>query len=130
MATSGLRATVEGRVQSNWTATAVCYDNAPFTPTAAPWLKLEIADSKSNQAELGGTPKRRRSVGTIFGEIRTPVGSGSDGARVYADAFATLFREYKDSNLTCDEPTVRTIGEKDGWYLLVVAVPYRYDFFA
>ena len=129
MATSALRATVEGRIQANWTTTPVAYDGVNFTVPATAWIKVTIADNKTVLTELGSGVKRRRSMGVIYGDIYAPRGKGNNEARVLADTFATLFRDFKSANLTCDEPTVRAVGEKDGWYQLVVGVPYRYDFF-
>lgn len=129
MATSALRAAVEGRVQANWTATPVAYDGANFAVPATAWIKVAIADNKTVLTELGSGVKRRRSYGVIYGDIFAPRGKGSNEARTLADTFATLFRDFKSADLTCDEPTVHPVGEKDGWYQLLVGVPYRYDFF-
>ena len=128
MATSALRSTVEGRIQANWTTTPVAYDNTVFTVPKTAWIKVFIADNKAYPAELGNVVKRRRSIGVIFADVYAPVGKGSNEARVIADAFATLFRDFKSASLTCDEPSVRTMGEKDGWYQMIVNIPYRYDF--
>lgn len=129
MATSALRSTVEGRIQANWTTTPVDYDNARFTVPATAWIKVIIAENNSKQAELGGNVKRRRALGVIYADVYAPVGRGGNEARVLADSFAALFRDFKSANLTCDEPSVRTMGEKNGWYQMTVNIPYRYDFF-
>lgn len=128
MATSTLRSTVESRIQANWTATPVDYDNTVFTVPTTAWIKVVITDNSTRRAELGTGVKNRRALGVIFADVYAPVGKGSNAAKVIADSFATLFRDFKTANLTCDEPNVKTLGEKDGWYRLVVGVPYRYDF--
>lgn len=106
------------------------YDGVNFTVPATAWIKVAIADNRTVRTELGSGVVRRRAYGTIFGDVFAPRGRGNNEARVLADSFATLFRDFNSTGLSCYEPTVHAVGEKDGWYRLIVGVPYRYDFFA
>ena len=138
MATSAINIAIENLFTTGWgSTTAVKYDNAPFTVPAVSWVSIECWDGVSGKKSLGTGPQLRRSTGTAFVNIYTPLNKGSKAARDLADAVQVIFRDKQVSGITFEEADVRRIGEQyfsingvqstTQWYQMVVAIPYFHD---
>lgn len=104
---------IEGLFATGWgTTTPVRYDNVPFTaPDSSAWVSVEVWDGRSIKGSLGAGVQLRRSVGTVFVTIYTPINNGSKAARDYADQVVLIFRDVQVSGITFEEPDVSRIGE-------------------
>ena len=142
MSHATLNQLVESRLASQWgVTTPVRYENVEFVPPeGASWISVAVKESDSRKITLGSGAQVRRTIGTIFVEIFTPVGGGSGVARGYADTIKGIFRDYRVSGL-------HTYGDGDVWvkgevcytnsgtgvpataqqYQIVVGIPFRYD---
>jgi len=138
MTTAAMNIAIENMFTTAWgAATAVKYDNVPFTVPSSAWVGLEVWDGASAKASLGVTALRRTS-GTVFVNIYTPLNAGSKPARDYADSVTAIFRDQRVSGITFEEPDVKRLGEMvvsstgtvnstTQWYQMVVAIPFFYD---
>ena len=141
MSHAALNTIVESRFATAWGATtAVAYDNVNFTPTAgASWVAIKLREGPSKKITLGSGAQVRRTLGTIFVEIFTPVGTGSSACRGYVDSVKAIFRDYRASGLHCHESSSNVIGEEyytnsgtgvpaaSQQYQAVVSIPFMYD---
>jgi len=138
MATSAINIAVENLFKTAWgSRTTVKYDNIDFVIPAVAWVGLEVWDGKSQKASLGSGAQLRRSTGTVFVNIYTPLRKGSKAARDLADYVLPIFRDVQVSGITFEEPDVRRVGEQyfsingvqstTQWYQLVVSIPYFHD---
>ena len=141
MASSTYNTTIESTFATAWGATTpIAYDNVEFTPpSSSAYVKLEVWDGPSSKASIGAGNQLRRTIGTAFFTIYTPMGLGSKPARTYADQIVTIFRDLQIGGLVFEEGDISRIGEKyypsggtsvngtGQWYELMVAIPFRSD---
>jgi len=147
------RVDIETRLNSNWSTTAIAWDNVPYVPApGTPWVKCQILPSDVNALEFG-RDTLKAFTGIIDIGIFTPKSSGSATAREYADTLSALFdmvefginqsriaesgdtriTEAEDTRATedlvlgrvdCDEASVQNRGIEDDWYQLAVLIPF------
>ena len=135
---------IEALFDTGWGATtSVKYDNVPFDAPVTSWVSIEVWDGPTRNAAIGSVScvKPRRSVGTVFITIFTPLKDGSNPARVYADQVTAIFRDVQISGITFDEPDISRLGEvyyaatggvasgTAQWFQLKVAIPFTADEF-
>lgn len=132
---------VESRLASQWgVTTPIRYENVEFVPPeGASWISVAVKESDSRKITLGSGAQVRRTIGTIFVEIFTPVGGGSGVARGYADTIKAIFRDYRVSGLHVYEGEVFVKGEvyytnsgtgvpaTSQQYQVLLGFPFRYD---
>lgn len=112
-----------------WTGTgydAIAYDNASFTPSAAPWI--EVVTSAGRQSRLG--------VGPVYGGhptltvyAHTAIGTGKAAARALIDEAVAL---YKGRVITAGSSTMQLYSYSppvempaDGYYKLGCMMSFR-----
>lgn len=140
MGTEALNITIENTFEVKWAGeTPICIDNVDFDPPITSWVKLEVWDGKSNKKSLGINSQLRRSFGTVFITIYTPINKGSRPARFLVDKVKSIFRDLVVGGITFYEGDVTRIGEKyqsggvakvsatDQWYQMAVSIPFKYD---
>lgn len=141
MSHATLNQLVESRLVAQWgVTTPIKFDNVEFVPAVgASWIACAVKESDSRKITLGSGAQVRRTIGTIFVEIFTPLGAGSGVARGYADTIKTIFRDYRVSGLHVREGSYMQIGEKyytnsgtgvpatSQWFQGLVDFPFRYD---
>lgn len=120
------RASIESRLQDNWSTTTIKIENVPFkTPTdQSPWIRLTIIDGESNQIDLAGLHRR---VGIIIISVFTQKNSGTVTARTYADTIAAIYRSARFGNVVCYSPTIIRVGTTEEWYQLNIKIPFYVD---
>ena len=132
---------VESRLASQWgVTTPIRYENVEFVPPeGASWISVAVKESDSRKITLGSGAQVRRTIGTTFVEIFTPVGGGSGVARGYADTIKAIFRDYRVSGLHVYEGEVFVKGEvyytnsgtgvpaTSQQYQVLLGFPFRYD---
>lgn len=139
MGTSAANIAIENLFKTGWgSTTGVKYDNVPFTVPTTAWVSIEVWDGAALKASLGNGARLRRSTGTVFVNIYTPLNKGSKAARDYADSVCAIFRDKQVSGITFEEPDVKRIGEQyfsingvqstTQWYQMIVSIPFFYDF--
>lgn len=138
MSSATINIAIENLFATAWGATTtVRYDSVPFTIPQTAWVGLEVWDGNINKASLGKVALRR-SNGTVFVTVNSPINVGSNPARTLADSVVAIFRDKQVSGITFLQPNVRRIGEAQvvgtgavsgttQWYQIVVAVPFIHD---
>ena len=139
MGYSAINIAVENAFGTAWTTTTVRYDNVPFTIPTTSWVSISVWPGKSNKGSLGSGTQLRRTIGTVFIDVYTPINGGVKPAADLADAIATVFRDLTVSGLIFFEASISRVSEKyysnsgsgvpatTQWYQLSVAIPFKYD---
>lgn len=136
-----LNTTVESTFATAWgSTTTVAYDNVAFTPpVGSSWVKIYVKEGDSQKITLGESPQTRRTLGTVFVDIFTPIGTGSKAARTYGDSIKTIFKDLRVSGIQFMEGDLQVWGERyytnsgtgvpatSQWYQASVAIPFKYD---
>lgn len=122
-----LRQYVETRLKTNWTFTAIKYENLDFTPIVGqPYIELSLEPDKSYQIGLIQKPVFRH-VGLLVFEIHVPTNTGTKNTRTYIDNIAKLFAGQQFNDITCQSIDSMKIGKVGEWYLTIAYVEYQYD---
>lgn len=137
-----LNQTIENTFATAWgSTTPVCYENVAFTPpVGSSWVKIYLREGDSSKITLGTAPQMRRTLGTVFVDIFTPVGQGSKAVRTYADSIKAVFRDLRVSGIQFDGGgDVMVWGEKyytnsgtgvpatSQWFQATVVQAFKYD---
>ncbi len=122
---------VEGRLQTNWTATPIKFENVPFKETASAYIALFLKDGEGTQITLG-SPALRRWPGIIMVQVFVPERTGIQQARNYADGIGAIFdrQQFSQGNsgvFTCRIPSIEMVGVNQGWLQVNVTIPYHRD---
>lgn len=143
MSYAAARAVIEDRIQANWTATPVAWENVAFDPAApgdgfpagGPFLALTVLWGNERQASFGDATNLYRNTGVLQLHIRTAIGTGTAQAHQLLDDAAVLFRGQQIAGFTfwsaSPEPgeEEREAGGGTGWYRLTMNVPFKLDEF-
>ena len=106
-----IRAAIETRFSTNWTATDISWDNVPFTPDPeTAFVQLLINEVDAYQVSMATAPCHW-FTGIIHVVIMVPVGTGTHTARGYADSVAAIFRNAIFSNINCRTPRIIRVGD-------------------
>lgn len=143
------RKAIESYFLTNWANATPCKtenDSSFIQPgtqnrVRVPWVGLYIRNAAGGRASIG-TPSLHRYIGTIFTQIFTDIGIGTETGRQLASNVADLWR---DVTLTAGtngrifigghhdgtfdtEPRISVIGDdKSGWFQINVTVRFRRD---
>ena len=120
------RASIEGRLSTNWKTTPIRFENVAYTPasTTTAFIELAIVNGASRQISLG-TPALYRHPGVISINIRTRLQIGSSTGKKHADTIAGIFRGKEfATGITCKAPRITRIGEVEGWFVYNVSIPF------
>ena len=140
MGISALNIAIENAFDTAWgSTTPIRFDNVDFTVPDSSWVSIEVWPGKSEKASLGAGVQLRRTVGTVFIMIFTPVSNGVKPAAQLADSVIAVFRDLVVSGITFHEATTSRISEKyytnsgtgvpatSQQYQMAVAIPFKYD---
>lgn len=136
-----LNTTVENTFATAWgSTTPICYENISCTPpVGSSWVKVYVREGDSQKITIGESPQTRRTLGTVFVDIFTPIGQGSKAVRTYADSIKTIFKDLRVSGIQFFEGDLQVWGERyytnsgtgvpatSQWYQGTVAIPFKYD---
>ena len=122
-----IRKSIEVRLGSNWTTTAIAHDNGSYDPTPnTAFIRVIIDEVDSKQVTLGTTPCHR-VIGLIHIMIMVPTGTGTATARNYADDLTDIFRNADFSDIKCQSPKIRRGGDVGEHYQLSLLIPFYTD---
>lgn len=121
------RRDIEKRLDSNWALTQIAYDNVPFTPPKdQSWVSLRIFEDDVRRVNIGN-PGVHRVSGTISISLYAPENTGTKEIRENADLLADIFRDKQFNGITCREASLSTGILKDGWYMMILSIPFYWD---
>lgn len=127
-----IRLAIESRL-TTWPDAPVAFDNVATQPSVQaamdakePWVRLTINHGASLTAGIGSAPCVRRT-GLIQCQAFTAERIGSSQAAQLADSLAQHLEYWQDGHLSTQAASVRRGGPSDGWFMLVVSVPFRAD---
>ena len=140
MGISALNIAIENAFATSWSSTTVRYDNNPFTiPSGNSWVSLSVWPGKSSKNSIGTGVQLRRTVGTVFIDVYTPINGGVKPAADLVDSITAIFRDLVVSGITFYEGSTSRINEKyfsnsgsgvsttTQWYQMSVSIPFKYD---
>ena len=129
------RQLLESRFNTRWatystsSGVPIAWDNVEYAPTAGTtFVRFSVYPGDAYQVSLGERPTHR-VVGIIDIGIFVPQGQGTENARDLADIAAEIFRNWQDTatKIRCRSPYLTRIGEEEGWFQMIVTVPYIRD---
>jgi len=125
MSFSNERIAIENHFQEFWIDTPIAWENIAFTaPNKSPWVRLNVLNGSSAYRAINGL---KRHLGLIIVQVFTPINTGTNAGREYADTVAQIFGEKKFSDVLCDVASIATIGTDSVWHQVNVTIPYWRD---
>jgi hypothetical protein len=128
--------TIEQRLQSSWSTTALAFENdgyqLPGTP--APFVYVEIVGNIYDQESIGGGTEPSdnlwREFGQLYLHVMTPNGTGSGKARQLCDQLIALFQGLDIGSLTFRDASIGA-GEPgqtfSGYYAMTATIAWYRD---
>lgn len=135
-------ATIQARMQANWTSTPLCFQNgitpdgAHFDPPAdgvTAWVYFEVLPGSGSIAGFGGGEGNHtlRRGGVVFAHVYVPVGTGLATALAHTDAIAAIFEAKGFSGIRCYEATPGGTGSGDdegNWFRASISIRFEFEF--
>lgn len=125
------REILEVAIINGWgSTTPIKFDNVKFDDTGLDaFISVMLINYKSENVTIGSAiTKRIRHTGVLAIKVYTKQNDGSSTAYAYADQIRGLMDNLSQNNLfTKASMTRRNDVADDGWYSLIVDVPYISD---
>lgn len=105
----------------------VQYDNAPVARVnGEPWMRFTIRQGDWTQ-QTTGSLRRFRNYGIATASIFVPANQGDRDALQIADQIVSAFRGVTDTGVTCQTPSVLTVGKVQNEWQVNVHIPFTAD---
>ena len=118
---------MRSRFATNWTTTAIKYDNADLTPPAnTAFVVFEIHDADETPISMGNAILYR-NYGIISINVHVPLNTGTKILDQYCDAIALIFRGQQFSGINCRGARKTRLGEIDGRFVANVSIEFHRD---
>ncbi len=126
------RQAIEAKLAAGFSALTIMFENTPIAQPVAGWVAITIIQAGAARISVGTTVKRHRYVGNIQIDIFLPERTGSKVARDHADTIEAVFRDQQFSagnsgTITCRTPSIVPGGIENGFYRLILNIPYQRD---
>lgn len=120
---------IETRFDANWAdqTVAIRFEEDPRKRPTDPFIRLVVRSLRSQEVGYSGDKTLFRRPGWIAMQCFVPVGSGTQAARVMADAAIAIFEGQQFSSITCRESEVVELGD-DGKGFWQVNAKVFFDF--
>lgn len=128
MSFSIVKSTIESHIASNWTETAVQYENVDLnTDSLNEYISIHVLSGEGVQATLGDIGEYK-VTGVLVVIIFTELGTGSKRAKELADTMSDLFRGAKINDITFKVPSGTRVAFSGSYYQFNLSIPF-YSFF-
>lgn len=101
--------------------------NANLPDPASLWISLSILNGEAFQNTILAQTNNHRHPGVIIIQVHAPLNAGNGAALAKASLIATAFRNWCGTTVRCRAVSVKEIGEKEGFYLVNVSIPFHRD---
>lgn len=127
MSFEALRASVEGRLNANYSATEVAYENVSFNPPNDAWIRLIVQTGQGQTMGLygDGTSVGVRDTGLISIQVFIPEGQGTKSSLDLVDTLIAIYEHTRFDGILAYTATVSHIGISDGWHQTNITIPFR-----
>lgn len=132
MSFSSINTAIRSRMLSQWgTTTSIVMDGMP-TPASGEFVRFQILHVAAQQIAMGATLPTRTS-GFVFIRVNVPAGKQNTVSRAeaLADQAKAAFQYYRiggeDFYLTFQAASATTPEQIEGYYTLLVKIPFRVD---
>lgn len=127
-------AAIRLRFETQWAAaTPAQYPNVKFTKPDEPWVRVTIADARSDWASMGDPGNNvERNLGQVTVQIFVKSGDGEGIGLGLTDQVKAIFRSWSDASSGVRfvvPPYARQVGADGKWYQINVVAPFRFDDF-
>lgn len=104
------------------------YDNqADFTPPRDKlWIRWTVRIADSRQIDICSNP-RTRTTGIAIAQIFGLLSKGDKDVLIAADFVKSKFRLSTIDGVVYEEPTITTVGVREGRWQVNVTCPFTYD---
>lgn len=127
---------IEERINAQWSSPPdVYYEEQPRPDGLTEFVSVEIRHGPSGHIHLG-LPDYR-TVGSVSAIVHVLPETGTRRARTLADSFSALWRaadftpialtDAQAGSLRFGASNIGRIEERDGWFQLVVRIPFKRD---
>lgn len=107
---------------------AVQYDNeGEAPPSDAVWIRCAVQVGRSEQADMGSTTVRERTVGVVMAQVFCPADEGDQPGLEMADKIKAAFRRVTAGGVTYRVPSIEPQGRDGKWWQINVTVPFYSD---
>ncbi len=122
--------TIRSRMDANFTALRVVYENTEYDPVpGTAFVYFEVQGGQGIQATLGSVGSRIfRKVGLIQAHVYVPAGRGDGVARTHADSIGAIFQGVEFSEILGRAASVGAGEKADGsFWRVTVSIPFQFD---
>lgn len=120
--------------------TPIAWPNVSFNSPnpQTPWVRFSVRNTDSMQVDIGSPTKTFRNGGIIFIQIFGAPNEGTADLAKLADDAAAIFRNWCGVSVRCRAASIKDIGTgvanwlgtssgADGWYQMLVTIPFQRD---
>lgn len=113
--------------------TPVAWPNRKYDPVVGTaWVRFSVIQADGFRTEFGSPGSQHRFLGTVFVQVFAPTLAGDGPALALGDQAAAILRSRSLTVETAGRillrtPTVRAVGEDQGWFQVNVSCPYLFD---
>lgn len=120
---------IENRFETLWTDQNVTlrFEEDSKKKPSGPFIRLNIRGLRSSEKGFSGAKVLYRRPAFITMQCFVQVGTGTQAARVMADAAVAIFEGQTFSSISCGESEVREVGDDKKGFWQVNAIVY-FDF--
>lgn len=122
---------IEDRMRTLWTdqSVDVRYENELRKRPAGNFIRLTVKSLRSREVGFGAGKILYRRPGIIWAQCFVPAKTGTQRARVMADAVIDIFEGKSFSGLTCDVSELSEIGnDGKGFWMVSAKIFFDHDF--
>ena len=127
MSSHDLAVAIESRFDTFWKPADadVVYNANKYDPTDKSWIRLSMQTGEARRITIHTTFYRTRGI--IFAQVFTSPSISPMTGKSLADKVADIYRAQQFDGVNCEAPTVKEIGNSNGWIQTNVLIPFYYD---
>lgn len=122
---TGVRQYIESRLNDNFSALTILWDNTGNEPTpGTAFVDCKILFAEELRVTLGDS-YQARLPGFININIFVPKDSATNTALGHAETITGIFRGKHFSGIRCQQPTITRLGQDGEWFQYNVSIPFN-----
>lgn len=120
-------ASIEGRLNSNWTTTDIAWPGVEYEPDDDPYVEADILWGEGFEFDRGSS-RRNQLVGVLNLNLYGKPGTGLGTLYGYADTLRDLFNHDVVDSVRFGAPSgPQTVPNNDGWVQVNLSCPFTVE---